>query len=308
MAKDHRTCLSINWPTKRRSCLSVLLVTACLLVFVGLKSEGSHGPKSHPRNRKLLIVTAVHPHKCSTPNGDYLNVLSLKNKYDFALLHDGYDVYVGSDNVDSKLTGPWNKIALLQQVIGHTSYEWYLWIDSDALFVNMTFSIPFSSGSYAGKDIILWGNYTATYDIGHPVRGLNSGVMLLRGSSWTKSFLADVASLAGDDKKELLKAHTLFEEGLYEQNAMVYLMKTGGRAKFASHVLFDEGEGIQTYYKWLADDAALRSRPAFVSHFPGCQFCSGSMPDRVERCIEIYHENFKFANQQVVQLFASSEL
>mmetsp|Transcript_1691 Transcript_1691/g.2615 ORF Transcript_1691/g.2615 Transcript_1691/m.2615 type:complete len:304 (+) Transcript_1691:457-1368(+) len=283
----------------------------CVLLLVGFfEAESDHRElliathkcSSSPNHSQLLIVTAVAPHRCSTPHGDYTSVLGMKNKYDFARLQS-YDVYTGHDNVDNNLKGPWNKVGLLQQVMSRTDYEWYLWVDSDTLFINMTFSIPFDY--YAGKDIILWGNDTETYEVGHPIWGLNSGVMFLRNSQWTKSFLAELASLAGDDKKELFKTHMLYDEFLQDQNAWIYLLKTGGLAKYSPHVLFTPENSTQHFWKWLPDEAALCRSSALVSHFPGCQFCSGSIPERLEECTDFFRMQFNFANQQVVRLLTT---
>jgi len=304
MAHHSRSCLDVNGKRFLFGLIAFAIFLVGFLVGLPEPSPQKFLIETSPRTllterRKLLIVTAVAPHRCSSPDGDYLNVLGMKNKYDYALFQS-YDVYTGHDNVDHNLQGHWNKVGLLQQVMSHTDYEWYLWVDSDTLFLNMTFSIPFDS--YAGKDIILWGNDTETYEVGHPILGLNSGVVFLRNSQWTKSFLAELASLAGDDKKELFKTHMLYDEFLQDQNAWIYLLKTGGLAKYSPHVLFTPENSTQHFWKWLPDEAALCRSSALVSHFAGCQFCSGSQPQILEVCIDVFHKHFNFANRQVVQL------
>ena len=36
--------------------------------------------------------------------------------------------------------------------------EWYLWIDSDTVIIDVAFTLPFQE--YAGSDLVIWGNET----------------------------------------------------------------------------------------------------------------------------------------------------
>ena len=36
--------------------------------------------------------------------------------------------------------------------------EWYLWIDSDTIIIDVAFTLPF--WNYEGKDLVIWGNET----------------------------------------------------------------------------------------------------------------------------------------------------
>lgn len=53
----------------------------------------------------------------------------------------------------------WNKVAwLLQAMNDFPDAEWYLWIDSDTIIIDVAFTLPF--WNYNGKDLVIWGNET----------------------------------------------------------------------------------------------------------------------------------------------------
>lgn len=61
------------------------------------------------RGQKMLIVSAINIDPCESFVGNYVNMLALKNKEDYARMH-GYGFYYAIDQQNSTLFGPWNKI------------------------------------------------------------------------------------------------------------------------------------------------------------------------------------------------------
>lgn len=116
--------------------------------------------------------------------------MSVKNKQDYARLH-GYDFYVSTAQTSPLLSGAWNKVALILELVETSQYEWIVWIDSDSLIMNVLFEIPWKK--YEGYDLVMWGQEKELYEIGNAHMGLNTGVFLVRNTEWSKSFLREVS-------------------------------------------------------------------------------------------------------------------
>ena len=111
-----------------------------------------------------MIVTALKPGPCPTPRGDFINLLSVKNKQDYARQH-GYDFYLATHQSSPDLRGAWNKVALVRELWAKTrDYDWIMWIDYDALIMDMSFALPLER--YHGKDLVLWGQERELFEIG----------------------------------------------------------------------------------------------------------------------------------------------
>lgn len=87
--------------------------------------------------------------------------------------------------------------------------EWILWVDNDTLFGMMDRIIPFMR--YANKDLVVWANHpdeiTKRFDANGTARvnhqrvpqsytpGLNTGVLLIRNTEWSRQLLVQWAEL-----------------------------------------------------------------------------------------------------------------
>jgi len=242
----------------------------------------------------MLIVTAVQPKQCASTMGSYINVLSIKNKQDYARLH-GYQLYVGTNQVDPLLKGPWNKMALLKRLMETTSYTWFMWIDADAMFVDHTFKIPFDK--YEGRNLIIWGDEKSIFDVGDAHMGTNSGVFLIRNTVWGKTFVDEVCSLGGPDREqELVSGLANYEGALFDQNAFVYILKKRTREASLPHIVLENQYLLNGYWKDLPASKLASVRP-FISHFSGCQFCSGVNKKEAEACDQTWMDTYKHGNQ-----------
>lgn len=91
---------------------------------------------------KILLVTSTHPHECQNAHGDHILLQTLKNKVDYCRLH-GLELYHNTDVLDEKMSGWWAKVfAMRMLLVARPDVEWLLWMDSDAIFTNMTFEFP----------------------------------------------------------------------------------------------------------------------------------------------------------------------
>ena len=61
------------------------------------------------RNLPVVMLTALHDKPCKYANGDYLTLLSVLNKQDYARLHN-YPIVVATRLADPTLHNMWNKI------------------------------------------------------------------------------------------------------------------------------------------------------------------------------------------------------
>lgn len=99
------------------------------LVSLGAKTARTHHhhhhPPHHPARRisntavavgvkkqpSVVMITALHDKPCRYPNGDYLNLVSILNKQDYARLHN-YPIVVSTKLADPTLHNMWNKIGV----------------------------------------------------------------------------------------------------------------------------------------------------------------------------------------------------
>ena len=122
------------------------------------------------------------------------------------------------------LGGQWNKVALLSVLMDKGSAanagaayegEWIMWMDDDAIFVDMRFTFPFDQYDANGVDLVMWGDETMTYVDGNS-EGINTGTMLLRVTDWTRELLAAWTDLASSAVRETLTNH--------DQGGLVHLL------------------------------------------------------------------------------------
>lgn len=175
---------------------------------------------------QLLIATATQPAPCTTAHGDHVIQLSLKNKLQYATLH-GYAVWPSTELLSPwDLGGQWNKVALLSVLMepkrsggggGGGAYEgeWILWMDDDAIIVDMRFTFPLEQYDAAGIDLVMWGDGQMTY-VDANSEGINTGIMLVRVSDWSRELLAEWTRLASSNVRESLTNH--------DQGGLVHLL------------------------------------------------------------------------------------
>ncbi|GBG29578.1 Asparagine--tRNA ligase [Hondaea fermentalgiana] len=129
--------------------------------------------------------------------------LSIRNKREYAE-HHGYDLIEANDEIDLSRPPAWSKLTLLSKYL--PSYDFMVWVDHDAIFMNMTIGI---------EDLV---------DANHELffatdqNGINSGVFIVHNSDWTMWWLQECWK-----QEWLIKGQHLFK---YEQRAMHYLYGT----------------------------------------------------------------------------------
>eukprot|EP00891_Asterochloris_glomerata_P009694 jgi/Astpho2/9694/fgenesh1_pg.00149_%23_4_t len=264
---------------------------------------------------KIAVLSALSKEACTAPGGDLVNYLSVVNKQDYARLHD-YVFILGTHKADPKLENMWNKIAWINKVLEETELEWLLWVDLDTVIIDASFVFPFKR--FRDADLVVYGDEDGTR-AGDPAEGLNSGMMLIRNSPWSKEFFRAVGDLGrlddhqtgGDSLKKVLLTELTgtYSDGYRDQNAIIYLLKKHAD-EYIPHVEFVGKEFcFNCFWKDLLEVTAgnsweLELKTFFAQHYMGCQSCNGQNRDNeLDLCLHEFKKAFKFAVQRQIPAF-----
>eukprot|EP00740_Mantoniella_antarctica_P000040 CAMPEP_0181394402 /NCGR_PEP_ID=MMETSP1106-20121128/27762_1 /TAXON_ID=81844 /ORGANISM="Mantoniella antarctica, Strain SL-175" /LENGTH=314 /DNA_ID=CAMNT_0023515903 /DNA_START=126 /DNA_END=1071 /DNA_ORIENTATION=- len=132
-----------------------------------------------------------------------------------------YDVFQGDDNILPHMhflePFAWLKAGLLWQLLqARSAHQWFVWVDCDALYMNLDKSVPdllrdlgVDPGPAGTTHVV------AADDLGSSL--FNTGVLVVRNSQWSRDFFANVLRSA--------KHHDVRNHGWWEQFAMQELYK-----------------------------------------------------------------------------------
>lgn len=308
----------------------------------------SHWLKLHPSfassENRLLVVTGSQSSACPNPLGDHFLLRFFKNKVDYCRIH-GYEIFYNNAFMHPKMRSFWAKIPIIRAaMLAHPQVEWVFWVDSDAIFTDMDFTVPFER--YKNHNLVVHGWPDLIYKKKSWV-AVNAGVFLIRNCQWSMEFL-DVWARMGpkspsyENWGETLKA-TLKDKaypGSDDQSALIYLILKGNR-KWRDRIYVENQYSLHGYWIGIVgkfrdfDDkyaemekrverlrrrhaeavsgsyAAERGRYAekggwrrpFVTHFTGCQPCSGDHNPayKGDSCTVGMERALNFADNQVLR-------
>ncbi|CAK7333181.1 unnamed protein product [Dovyalis caffra] len=269
-----------------------------------------------PNKPRVLLVTGSSPKPCENPVGDHYLLKSIKNKIDYCRLH-GIEIFYNMALLDAEMAGFWAKLPLIRKLLlSHPEIEFLWWMDSDAMFTDMAFEVPWER--YKDSNFVMHGWNEMVYDEKNWI-GLNTGSFLLRNCQWSLDLL-DVWSPMGPKGKirdeagkvltRELKNRPVFEAD--DQSAMVYLLATQ-RDKWGDKVYLENAyylhgywgilvdkyeEMIENYHPGLGDH-----RWPLVTHFVGCKPCGKFGDYSVERCLKQMDRAFNFGDNQILQIY-----
>ncbi|KAL8476901.1 hypothetical protein ACS0TY_029268 [Phlomoides rotata] len=297
-----------------------------------------------PFANRVLVVTGSQPSSCRNPSGDHLLLRFFKNKVDYCRVH-GYQIFYNNAFFDPEMRSFWAKIPILRAaMVAHPEVEWLFWVDSDAIFTDMDFVIPFER--YKDHNMVVHGWPDLIYEKKSWV-SLNAGVFLIRNCQWAMDFL-DVWARMGPKSPDYKNWGKILRETLTDkmfpdsddQSALVYLLLKGNK-KWRKRIYVENGYALHGY--WLSivkrfDGIAnkygevekgvrrLRRRHAeaesepyaaeweeyvaegewrrpFVTHFTGCQPCSGDHNPayKGDSCWVGMERALNFADNQVLR-------
>ncbi|KAG2406588.1 hypothetical protein LR48_Vigan03g285600 [Vigna angularis] len=269
-----------------------------------------------PNKPRVLLVTGSSPKPCENPVGDHYLLKSIKNKIDYCRLH-GIEVFYNMALLDAEMAGFWTKLPLIRKLLlSHPELEFIWWMDSDAMFTDMAFEVPWER--YKDHNLVMHGWDKMVYDEKNWI-GLNTGSFLLRNCQWSLDILDAWAPMgpkgrvrdeAGKVLTRELKDRPVFEAD--DQSAMVYLLakdrdKWGDKVYLENDyylhgywgILVDKYEEmIENYHPGLGDH-----RWPLVTHFVGCKPCGKFGDYPVERCLKQMDRAFNFGDNQILQIY-----
>lgn len=223
----------------------------------------------------------------------------------------------------------WAKAPILRAaMVAHPESEWLFWVDSDAVFTDMDFQIPFER--YRDHNLVVYGWPDRIYKDKSWV-SLNAGVFLLRNCQWSMDFLDVWAHMgpmspAHANWAKILKS-TLTDmswEIADDQSAMVYLLLGGSKWRDSTYV--ENQYYLSGYWLFIVDkydDVGIQKgvprraeatrygprqetepRP-FVTHFTGCAPCNGEHNPVFEgdSCRVGMERALNFADNQVLRSY-----
>jgi xyloglucan 6-xylosyltransferase len=229
----------------------------------------------------ILLVTAIPPTPCKSPIGDFVHIQSIKNKLQYSQMKT-FSFHFNMFEVDPLLKALWNKIALLLYILeNNLNYDWIIWMDVDALILDMDFDIPFQD--YSQYDLVLYGDNHKLYNETDTLLGLNNGVLFIRNSQWSRNFIKKACDL-GKHGEEIMKS-TLknYRKHLLDQNAFGTLLYQ--EKALRSRVFFERRFQINGY--WEAAKKIQGWHP-FIIHFAGCEFCDGIYGNDRKDCFPLW--------------------
>jgi xyloglucan 6-xylosyltransferase len=194
------------------------------------KRSNAANQSSESSKPLILLITSSHPHSCEHERGDEMLLKSIKNKMDYCRLHD-IELFYNLDKIDDEMNSWWVKVFLTHMLmLKHPEVDWIWWMDSDAIFTDMSFEIPFHK--YANHNMVMHGWDDAVYDKRSWI-GLNAGVFILRNCQWSMDLLhawapmgpkGAVRNAIGPLLSKALPGRLVNEAD--DQSALAYLMLT----------------------------------------------------------------------------------
>ncbi|KAL8047658.1 hypothetical protein ABFS82_07G014800 [Erythranthe guttata] len=265
---------------------------------------------------RVLLVTGSSPKPCENPVGDHYLLKSIKNKIDYCRLHS-IDIFYNMALLDAEMAGFWAKLPLIRKLLlSHPEIEFLWWMDSDAMFTDMAFEVPWER--YKDHNLVMHGWNEMIYDEKNWI-GLNTGSFLLRNCQWSLDMLDTWAPMgpkgkireeAGKLLTRELKGRPTFEAD--DQSAMVYILATQ-KEKWGDKVYLENHYYLHGYWGILVDkyeDMIESYHPGFgdhrwplVTHFVGCKPCGKFGDYPVERCLKQMDRAFNFGDNQILQMY-----
>ncbi|GMJ02062.1 xylosyltransferase 1, XYG XYLOSYLTRANSFERASE 1 [Hibiscus trionum] len=269
-----------------------------------------------PNKPRVLLVTGSSPKPCENPVGDHYLLKSIKNKIDYCRLH-GIEIFYNMALLDAEMAGFWAKLPLIRKLlVSHPEMEFLWWMDSDAMFTDMAYELPWER--YKDSNLVMHGWNEMVYNEKNWI-GLNTGSFLLRNCQWSLDLLDAWAPMgpkgkireeAGKILTRELKGRPVFEAD--DQSAMVYLL-VKEREKWGEKVYLENGYYLHGYWGILVDryEEMMENyhpglgdhRWPLVTHFVGCKPCGKFGDYSVERCLKQMDRAFNFGDNQILQMY-----
>ncbi|KAK9749594.1 hypothetical protein RND81_02G136900 [Saponaria officinalis] len=212
---------------------------------------------THPSiSSSVIMVTGSQPKPCTNPDGDHLLLRLFKNKVDYCRIH-GHDIFYNNVLLHQGMFGYWAKYPLVKAtMLAHPEAEWVWWVDSDAVFTDMDFALPFEK--YTGYNLVVYGWPNIIYEK-KSAMGLNAGVFLIRNCQWSMDLLDRWASF-GPQTVNYTKWGKIQESMFYDktdttsddQTALTYMLLVE-KDQWADKIYIESEYYFQGYWLDIVD-------------------------------------------------------
>src|SRR5574343_1531469 len=174
-------------------------------------SNSTHKFETHKKVPKICILT------CENRHFDYIkfhdsNVQDYCNKY-------GY-TYIKYKQIPTNLPVYWWKIYEIDKLLNNNYYDYILWMDSDSIIVNKSYTIEQLISNCNNKDLIIG------HDAGDS-NTFNAGIFLIKNTNIMKNFIKDCLKTVDDP--ECVRGTNIYgpwSVDCYEQGTMNRLLKS----------------------------------------------------------------------------------
>ncbi|CAD6253636.1 unnamed protein product [Miscanthus lutarioriparius] len=211
---------------------------------------------------RVVMVTGSQPEPCKGAGGDHALLRFLKNKLDYCRLH-GIELLYNTALLEPSMVAYWAKIpAVRAAMLAHPDAEWVWWVDADAVFTDMDFSLPLARYNRHGHNLVVYGWEREVYAEERPSWvGLNAGVFLIRNCQWSLDLMDAWARMGPPSPEYARWGKTLREEldgkpndESDDQSALVYLLsRHPERVRWANATFLESGYYFQGYWAEIVD-------------------------------------------------------
>ncbi|KAF8694515.1 hypothetical protein HU200_038261 [Digitaria exilis] len=213
-----------------------------------LRTRGLDAPAV---SRRVVMVSGSQPEPCKAAAGDHLLLRFLKNKLDYCRLH-GIPLLHNTAHLSPTMVAYWAKIPILRAaMLAHPDAEWLWWVDADAVFTDMDFSLPLER--YENHNLVVYGWDGEVYEERSWV-GLNAGVFLIRNCQWSLDLMDAWAAMGPTSPEYARWGKTVHaelqgkpDEESDDQSALVYLLAKNP-ARWGNLTYLESGYYFQGYW------------------------------------------------------------
>ncbi|CAJ1409751.1 unnamed protein product [Effrenium voratum] len=265
---------------------------------------------------RVAVVTI-----CAYAEDEPVRVLCAQNRRLYQMLH-GYDLHFFTDasqiqpNVRAQMDVKdgvhkpffW-KVNAVKNVLDTGNYDWVLWIDCDAFFMDPTRTIDSVIAMYSnlshlpqpGEDASaeelemwrkMWPEVEVSLILAVDSTGINNGVWLLKNTFWSHEFLqrwwrSDILQGPGKDHNcsdQSTMLHALLQERALRQDG-AELWDAYEAPIYPPEVRVARQEHLQSFHQATAQSALSRAWQDgdFIKHHPGCHYYKAP-------CQQLYQE------------------
>jgi hypothetical protein len=169
-----------------------------------LQASLTPSPDGRPPRIGVVLLYDDQQQEARFAGMEAISAASIANKRAYAEMHDYSLVVADGTMIDRSRPAAWSKMPVLHRFV--PQFDWVLFLDMDTLVMNPDVKIE----NYIDEryDVIISEDWS----------GVNTGVFLIRNSTWTMWFLDELWK-----QKQLVSGNYPFE---YEQRAFHYLLQT----------------------------------------------------------------------------------